>query len=71
MSKENERLQCAKLAWVKNLRGGFDPQKWPADMPFMNRPKAAVEHDLSDQQAALPLADLVKLFPAPAKEASQ
>lgn len=72
MAKEKlERLSCAKFVWIKNLRGGYDPQKWPKDMPFMDRPTATIEHDLSEQQASLPLADLIRLFPAPPKETSR
>ncbi len=55
------------LVYVRNQRGGYDPEKRPLDMPHVGRPDPRVEawYALTAAEFALPLAELEKRYPSP------
>jgi hypothetical protein len=55
-----------RFVWIKDVRGGYRPEKWPDDMPWnQNVPKAAEVHTVKPKEANLDIDALVKLYPPP------
>jgi hypothetical protein len=54
------------LVWIEGLRGP-EPQKWSSDALWgqLGRQDVIVRFPLTDQEARLPLAQLIRRYPAP------
>jgi hypothetical protein len=60
-------MTAGHLVYVRNMRGSFDPEKRPDDMPH-NRPangRVDACHALTAEELDLPLAVLEKRYPPP------
>jgi hypothetical protein len=53
--------------WIEDLKGSSYPVRALAEMPNNDSLRQIEEHELTEAQETLPLAELVKAFPQPTR----